>query len=61
MGGERLDTRNVASKLMLTIPWRMGTRDHAERQREGIVGEGRGQMQRLPISIDAAQIMAAAS
>jgi DNA invertase Pin-like site-specific DNA recombinase len=48
MGGERLDTRNPTSKLMLTILARVATWEREimlERQREGIrQGQGGGQV-----------------
>jgi len=54
MGGERLDTRNPTSKLMLTILAGVATRERKimlERQCEG-AGKYKGH----PVSIDAAQI-----
>ena len=60
MGGERLDIRNVASKLMLTILAGVATWEREimlERQREGIVkAKAAGKYKGCPISIDAAQI-----
>jgi DNA invertase Pin-like site-specific DNA recombinase len=60
VGGERLDTRNPTSKLMLTIlagvaTWECGIM--LERQREGIAkAKAAGGTKGRPVSIDAAQI-----
>ena len=52
MGGERLDTRNPTSKLMLTILAGVATWEREimlERQREGIAqGQGGGEIQGPP-------------
>jgi DNA invertase Pin-like site-specific DNA recombinase len=60
MGGERLDTRNPTSKLMLTILAGVATREREimlERQREGIAkAKADGKYKGRPASIDAAQI-----
>jgi DNA invertase Pin-like site-specific DNA recombinase len=60
MGGERLDTRNPTSKLMLTILAGVATWEREimlERQREGIAkAKAAGKYKGRPISIDAAQI-----
>ena len=59
-GGERLDTRNPTSKLMLTILAGVATWEREimlERQREGIAkAKAAGKYKGRPISIDAAQI-----
>ena len=60
MGGERLDTRNPTSKLMLTILAGVATWEREimlERQREGIAkAKAAGKYKGRPISIDAGQI-----
>jgi DNA invertase Pin-like site-specific DNA recombinase len=60
MGGERLDTRNPTSKLMLTILAGVATWEREimlERQREGIArAKGEGKYKGRPASIDAAEI-----
>jgi len=60
LGGERLDTRNPTSKLMLTILAGVATWEREimlERQREGIAkAKAAGKYKGRPISIDAAQI-----
>ena len=60
MGGERLDTRNPTSKLMLTILAGVATWEREimlQRQREGIAkAKAAGRYKGRPISIDAAQI-----
>ena len=60
MGGERLDTRNPTSKLMLTILAGVATWEREimlERQREGIAkAKAAGKYKGRPISIDAAEI-----
>jgi DNA invertase Pin-like site-specific DNA recombinase len=60
MGGERPDTRNPTSKLMLTILAGVATWEREimlERQREGIAkAKAAGKYKGRPISIDAAQI-----
>ena len=60
MGGERLDTRNPTSKLMLTILAGVATWEREimlERQREGIAkAKADGKYKGRPVSIDAAQI-----
>src|SRR6476660_5597584 len=60
MGGEKLDTRNPTSKLMLTILAGVATWEREimlERQREGIAkAKSEGRYKGRPISIDAAQI-----
>ena len=60
MGGERLDTRNPTSKLMLTILAGVATWEREimlERQREGIAkAKAAGKYKGRPVSIDAAQI-----
>ena len=60
MGGERLDTRNPTSKLMLTILAGVATWEREimlERQREGIAkAKAAGKYRGRPVSIDAAQI-----
>jgi DNA invertase Pin-like site-specific DNA recombinase len=60
VGGERLDTRNPTSKLMLTILAGVATWEREimlERQREGIAkAKAAGKYKGRPISIDAAQI-----
>ena len=60
MGGERLDTRNPTSKLMLTILAGVATWEREimlERQREGLAkAKAAGKYKGRPVSIDAAQI-----
>ena len=60
MGGERLDTRNPTSMLMLTILAGVATWEREimlERQREGIArAKGEGKYKDRPASIDAAEI-----
>src|SRR3954468_3311266 len=60
MGGERLDTRNPTSKLMLTILAGVATWEREimlERQREGIPkAKAAGKYKGRPVSIDAAEI-----
>jgi DNA invertase Pin-like site-specific DNA recombinase len=60
MGGERLDTRNLTSKLMLTILAGVATWEREimlERQREGIAkAKAAGKYKGRPVSIDAVQI-----
>ncbi len=60
MGGERLDTRNPTSKLMLTILAGVATWEREimlERQREGIAkAKADGKYKGRPASIDAAEI-----
>jgi DNA invertase Pin-like site-specific DNA recombinase len=60
MGGERLDTRNPTSKLMLTILAGVATWEREimlERQREGIAkAKAVGKYKGRPISIDTTQI-----
>ena len=60
MGGERLDTRNPTSKLMLTILAGVATWEREimlERQREGIAkAKAAGKYKGRPVSLDAAQI-----
>ena len=60
MGGERLDTRNPTSKLMLTILAGVATWEREimlERQREGIArAKAEGKYKGRPVSIDAAEI-----
>jgi DNA invertase Pin-like site-specific DNA recombinase len=60
MGGERLDTRNPTSKLMLTILAGMATWEREimlERQREGIAkAELEGKYKGRPAAIDTAEI-----
>jgi DNA invertase Pin-like site-specific DNA recombinase len=60
MGGERLDTRNPTSKLMLTILAGVATWEREimlERQREGIAAaKAEGRYKGRPPSIDAAEI-----
>jgi len=60
LGGERLDTRNPTSKLMLTILAGVATWEREimlERQREGIAkAKAAGKYKGRPVSIDAAQI-----
>jgi len=60
IGGERLDTRNATSKLMLTILAGVATWEREimlERQREGIArAKGEGKYKGRPASIDAAEI-----
>jgi DNA invertase Pin-like site-specific DNA recombinase len=64
MGGERLDTRNPTSKLMLTILAGVATWEREimlERQREGIAkAKGEGKYKGRPANIDTAQIAALA-
>jgi len=58
MGGERLDTRNPTSKLMLTILAGVATWEREimlERQREGIA-KAEGKYKGRPANIDAAEI-----
>ena len=63
MGGERLDTRNPTSKLMLTILAGVPTWEREimlERQREGIAkAKGEGRYKGRPASIDVATIRGA--
>jgi DNA invertase Pin-like site-specific DNA recombinase len=60
MGGERLDTRNPTSKLMLTILAGVATWEREimlERQREGIAkAKSEGKYKGRPASIDATEI-----
>lgn len=60
MGGERLDTRNPTSKLMLTILAGVATWEREimlERQREGIArAKAEGKYQGRPASIEAAKV-----
>jgi DNA invertase Pin-like site-specific DNA recombinase len=60
MGGERLDTRNATSKLMLTILAGVATWEREimlERQREGIAkAKAEGKYKGRPAHIDAAEI-----
>jgi DNA invertase Pin-like site-specific DNA recombinase len=60
MGGERLDTRNPTSKLMLTILADVATWEREimlERQREDIAkAKSEGKYKGRPASIDAAEI-----
>jgi DNA invertase Pin-like site-specific DNA recombinase len=60
MGGERLDTRNPTSKLMLTILAGVATWEREimlERQREGIAkAKADGKYKGRPKSLDAAQV-----
>jgi DNA invertase Pin-like site-specific DNA recombinase len=60
MGGERLDTRNPTSKLMLTILAGVATWEREimlERQREGIAkAKAAGKYKGRPVSIDAVEI-----
>jgi DNA invertase Pin-like site-specific DNA recombinase len=60
MGGERLDTRNPTSKLMLTILAGVATWEREimlERQREGIAAaKAEGKYKGRPVSIDVGQI-----
>ena len=60
MGGERLDTRNPTSKLMLTILAGVATWEREimlERQREGIAkAKAEGKYKGRPANLDAAQI-----
>ena len=60
MGGERLDTRNPTSKLMLTILAGVATWEREimlERQREGIAkAQAEGKYKGRPANIDAAEI-----
>ena len=61
MGGERLDTRNPTSKLMLTILAGVATWEREimlERQREGIAkAKAEGRYQGRPPSIDASEVL----
>jgi DNA invertase Pin-like site-specific DNA recombinase len=61
MGGERLDTRNPASKLMLTILAGVATWEREimlERQREGIAkAKAEGKYKGRPANIDAAEVV----
>ena len=63
MGGERLDTRNPTSKLMLTILAGVATWEREimlERQREGIAkAKAEGKYKGRPVSLDATAIRAA--
>jgi DNA invertase Pin-like site-specific DNA recombinase len=65
MGGERLDTRNPTSKLMLTILAGVATWEREimlERQREGIAkAKAEGKYKGRRSSIDAAQVKALAA
>jgi DNA invertase Pin-like site-specific DNA recombinase len=60
MGGERLDTRNPTSKLMLTILAGVATWEREimlERQREGIAkAKAEGRYKGRPVSLDVAAI-----
>ena len=60
MGGERLDTRNPTSKLMLTILAGVAAWEREimlERQREGIAkAKGEGKYKGRPASIDAHEV-----
>ena len=62
MGGERLDTRNPASKLMLTILGGVATWEREimlERQREGIAkakAEGKYKGRKPTVAVQAEQI-----
>jgi DNA invertase Pin-like site-specific DNA recombinase len=60
MGGEKLDTRNPTSKLMLTILAGVATWEREimlERQREGIAtAKAAGKYKGRPPSIDAAEV-----
>jgi DNA invertase Pin-like site-specific DNA recombinase len=60
MGGERLDTRNPTSKLMLTILGGVATWEREimlERQREGIAkAKAEGKYKGRPASIEAAKV-----
>ncbi len=60
MGGERLDTRNPTSKLMLTILGGVATWEREvmlERQREGIAAaKAEGKYKGRPVSIDRAEV-----
>ena len=60
MGGERLDTRNPTSKLMLTILAGVATWEREimlERQREGIAkAKAEGRFKGRPPSLDAAEV-----
>lgn len=64
MGGEKLDTRNPTSKLMLTILAGVAAWEREimlERQREGIAkAKADGKYKGRPVSIDAAQVKAMA-
>jgi DNA invertase Pin-like site-specific DNA recombinase len=61
MGGERLDTRNPTSKLMLTILAGVATWEREimlERQREGIAkAKAEGKYKGRPANIDAAEVV----
>src|ERR1700712_5546406 len=61
MGGERLDTRNPTSKLMLTILAGVATWEREimlERQREGIAkAKTEGKYEGRPANIDAAEVV----
>jgi DNA invertase Pin-like site-specific DNA recombinase len=61
MGGERLDTRNPTSKLMLTILAGVAAWEREimlERQREGIAkAKAEGKYKGRPVSIDAAEVV----
>jgi DNA invertase Pin-like site-specific DNA recombinase len=65
MGGERLDTRNPTSKLMLTILAGVAAWEREimfERQREGIAkAKGEGKYKGRPASINATGIKALAA
>ncbi len=65
MGGERLDTRNPTSKLMLTILAGVATWEREimlERQREGIAkAKAEGKYKGRPANIDATEIRALAA
>jgi DNA invertase Pin-like site-specific DNA recombinase len=65
MGGERLDTRNPTSKLMLTILAGVAAWEREimlEHQREGIAkAKGEGRYKGRPASIDATEIKALAA
>jgi DNA invertase Pin-like site-specific DNA recombinase len=62
MGGERLDTRNPTSKLMLTILAGVATWEREimlERQREGIAkAKAEGKYKGRPVSIEATRVKA---
>jgi DNA invertase Pin-like site-specific DNA recombinase len=63
MGGERLDTRNPTSKLMLTILAGVAAWEREimlERQREGIA-KAEGKYKGRPASIDATEVKALAA
>ncbi len=61
MGGERLDTRNPTSKLMLTILAGVATWERQimlERQRDGIAkAKADGRYKGRPASIEAAKVL----